>query len=184
MIGTIVLGGEAAAERRADVHHLAVVPAHAHGRHAFRLSWEHFPGGGVLDFLPAGNQNQDYARSVYERDWDEFYTRYGGGQLFDAMREIASLVLSLSARVAEQMAWLADDDLTDERIEGQRFLLMCANEVWRAATLLRDAAECLGFAGEETAPGLDEGLLAYLTDHQEIDAFLWGLEWWITDGAH
>ena len=56
-------------------------------RHAFTLSWRHFPSGGRLDFLPAGNQNQDYARSVYERDWDEFYTRYGGGQLFDALRE-------------------------------------------------------------------------------------------------
>src|SRR4051794_5460521 len=55
-------------------------------RHAFTLSWRHFPSGGRLDFLPAGNQNQDYARSVYERDWDEFYTRYGGGQLFDALR--------------------------------------------------------------------------------------------------
>ncbi|WP_433384635.1 FxSxx-COOH system tetratricopeptide repeat protein [Actinoplanes sp. CA-142083] len=54
--------------------------------HAFTLNWE-FPGGGTLDFLAAGNQNQDYARSVYERDWDEFYTRYGGGQLFDALRE-------------------------------------------------------------------------------------------------
>ncbi|MBU2665593.1 tetratricopeptide repeat protein [Actinoplanes bogorensis] len=56
-------------------------------RHAFTIDWEHFPEGATLDFLGAGSQNQDYARSVYERDWDEFYERYGGGQLFDALRE-------------------------------------------------------------------------------------------------
>ncbi|MBL7257893.1 FxSxx-COOH system tetratricopeptide repeat protein [Paractinoplanes lichenicola] len=56
-------------------------------RHAFTIDWDHFPEGGTLDFLGAGSQNQDYARSVYERDWDEFYERLGGGQLFDALRE-------------------------------------------------------------------------------------------------
>ncbi|MBM2616223.1 tetratricopeptide repeat protein [Actinoplanes sp. LDG1-06] len=56
-------------------------------RHAFTINWDHFPSGGTLDFLGAGSQNQDYARSVYERDWDEFYERLGGGQLFDALRD-------------------------------------------------------------------------------------------------
>lgn len=102
----------------------------------------------------------------------------------DAMREIASLVLSLSARVADQMAWIGDDDFTDDRIEGQRYLLMCANEVWRAAVLLRDAAGPLGLDGESSDTGLDDGLGAYLTDRQEVDTFLWELERWITDRAH
>ncbi|GIM94984.1 FxSxx-COOH system tetratricopeptide repeat protein [Paractinoplanes toevensis] len=56
-------------------------------RHAFSIDWPHFPAGGVIDFLAAGNQDQNYARSIYERDWDEFYERYGGGQLFDALRD-------------------------------------------------------------------------------------------------
>ncbi|MCM4080158.1 FxSxx-COOH system tetratricopeptide repeat protein [Paractinoplanes hotanensis] len=56
-------------------------------RHAFTIGWDRFPDGGTLDFLAAGSQNQDYARSVYERDWDEFYERLGGGQLFDALRD-------------------------------------------------------------------------------------------------
>ncbi|WP_127500973.1 FxSxx-COOH system tetratricopeptide repeat protein [Actinoplanes solisilvae] len=56
-------------------------------RHAFTIDWQHFPGGGSLDFLGSGHENQTYARSVYERDWDEFYERLGGGSLFDALRE-------------------------------------------------------------------------------------------------
>ncbi|GAA0497956.1 hypothetical protein Ade02nite_53540 [Paractinoplanes deccanensis] len=55
-------------------------------RHAFTISWDHFPDGGTLDFLGAGSENRHYARSVYERDWDEFYERLGGGKLFDALR--------------------------------------------------------------------------------------------------
>ncbi|GAA2632377.1 hypothetical protein Adu01nite_11940 [Paractinoplanes durhamensis] len=55
-------------------------------RHAFTIDWPHFPGGGGIDFLSAGTQDQNYARSIFERDWDEFYERFGGGQLFDALR--------------------------------------------------------------------------------------------------
>ena len=55
-------------------------------RHAFTIDWPHFPRNGMIDFLAAGSQDQNYARSIYERDWDEFYERYGGGQLFDALR--------------------------------------------------------------------------------------------------
>ncbi|GIF22186.1 hypothetical protein BJ973_002511 [Actinoplanes tereljensis] len=54
---------------------------------AFTINWPHFPGDGRIDFLRAGSQDQNYARSIYERDWDEFYERYGGGQLFDALRD-------------------------------------------------------------------------------------------------
>lgn len=55
-------------------------------RHAFTIDWPNFPGNGMIDFLGAGSQDQNYARSIYERDWDEFYERYGGGQFFDALR--------------------------------------------------------------------------------------------------
>ncbi|WP_327010401.1 FxSxx-COOH system tetratricopeptide repeat protein [Dactylosporangium sp. NBC_01737] len=55
--------------------------------HAFSLEWDHFPAGGAIDFLAAGQQNSDYARSLNAMNWDDFYDRLGGGQFFDAMRE-------------------------------------------------------------------------------------------------
>ncbi len=56
-------------------------------QYAFSLDWKHFAEGGSIDFLSAGNQNQNYSKSVYERDWDDFYENLGGGKLFDALRE-------------------------------------------------------------------------------------------------
>ncbi|GIF65314.1 hypothetical protein Ais01nite_33490 [Asanoa ishikariensis] len=53
---------------------------------AFSLNWKHFPRGGSIDFLPAGQNDPGYERSVYERNWDEFYENLGGGKLFDALR--------------------------------------------------------------------------------------------------
>ncbi|MBB2944661.1 hypothetical protein FB565_004394 [Actinoplanes lutulentus] len=53
---------------------------------AFSLDWKHFPSGGSIDFMPAGQNNTSYARSVYERNWDEFYDKLDGGKLFDALR--------------------------------------------------------------------------------------------------
>jgi cellulose biosynthesis protein BcsQ/tetratricopeptide (TPR) repeat protein len=50
------------------------------------LEWE-FPGGGVLHFMPAGRQNQDYSAALTSVNWDEFYENFGGGLFFDAMRE-------------------------------------------------------------------------------------------------
>ncbi len=54
-------------------------------QYAFSLNWE-FPGTGYLDFLSAGRQNRDYAVAVSGLDWENFYTRLGGGYLFDALR--------------------------------------------------------------------------------------------------
>lgn len=54
--------------------------------HAFSIRWDHFPSGGSLDFLAAGDENLDYAQSLYQRDWDDFYTNLAGGQFFDALR--------------------------------------------------------------------------------------------------
>jgi tetratricopeptide (TPR) repeat protein/CO dehydrogenase nickel-insertion accessory protein CooC1 len=55
-------------------------------RHAVSLEWA-FPGGGVLDFISAGRQDQDYSAAVCSLDWDNFYDRLGGGQFFRAMRD-------------------------------------------------------------------------------------------------
>jgi cellulose biosynthesis protein BcsQ/tetratricopeptide (TPR) repeat protein len=50
------------------------------------LEWD-FPNDGVLHFMPAGQQNQDYSATLASVNWDEFYERYGGGRFFDALRE-------------------------------------------------------------------------------------------------
>jgi MinD-like ATPase involved in chromosome partitioning or flagellar assembly/tetratricopeptide (TPR) repeat protein len=50
------------------------------------LEWD-FPNDGVLHFMPAGRQNQDYSATLASVNWDEFYERFGGGRFFDAMRE-------------------------------------------------------------------------------------------------
>jgi MinD-like ATPase involved in chromosome partitioning or flagellar assembly len=55
-------------------------------RHVTSLDWE-FPGGGVLDYLPAGRQNSDYATVLAGLNWDDFYERHGGGMFFDALRD-------------------------------------------------------------------------------------------------
>lgn len=77
----------------------------------------------------------------------------------DGLRELAVLVLHLSSRVTEEMAWIADDDFADERIQGRRCLLMCSREVWKAAALLRDAADNEDLTNQHAA-GIDEGLRA------------------------
>ncbi len=54
--------------------------------HAVSLEWR-FPGEGTLDFVSAGRQNRDYSSLITSMDWDNFYSRLGGGQFFDALRE-------------------------------------------------------------------------------------------------
>jgi MinD-like ATPase involved in chromosome partitioning or flagellar assembly len=48
--------------------------------------WE-FPNSGVLDFLPAGRQDSEYAKRVTSFDWNAFYDRLGGAQIIDEARE-------------------------------------------------------------------------------------------------
>ena len=55
-------------------------------KYSFSLNWSHFPDGGTLDFLSAGQQNNDYATTLAGMNWDEFYEKQGGGQFFDALR--------------------------------------------------------------------------------------------------
>ncbi|MEU1273826.1 FxSxx-COOH system tetratricopeptide repeat protein [Streptomyces sp. NPDC005799] len=52
--------------------------------HAISLDWS-FQAPGSLDFLSAGMRHRDYP-IVGNMDWDRFYSSYGGGQFFDAMR--------------------------------------------------------------------------------------------------
>ncbi|HEU5109299.1 MAG TPA: FxSxx-COOH system tetratricopeptide repeat protein, partial [Micromonosporaceae bacterium] len=54
--------------------------------YAVSLAWD-FPGGGVLDFVPAGRQDDAYARKVSTFDWDSFWSRRRGGVFIDELRE-------------------------------------------------------------------------------------------------
>jgi tetratricopeptide (TPR) repeat protein len=69
-------------DRPSDWHRQAAEVA----RHTLSVDWP-FPGGGALDFLPAGRQNRDYASAMAPRGWDDFYEEMGGGLFFQAMRE-------------------------------------------------------------------------------------------------
>ncbi|MEY9925752.1 MinD-like ATPase involved in chromosome partitioning or flagellar assembly/tetratricopeptide (TPR) repeat protein [Catenulispora sp. GP43] len=69
-------------DRPTDWHRQAAEVA----RHTVAVDWA-FPGGGTLDFLPAGRQNRDYASAMAPRGWDDFYEEMGGGLFFQAMRD-------------------------------------------------------------------------------------------------
>ena len=55
-------------------------------RNTVSVNWG-FPNGGVLHFMPAGRQNQDYSATLSSLNWDEFYQAFDGGRFFDAVRE-------------------------------------------------------------------------------------------------
>ncbi|GAA2868129.1 hypothetical protein Acy02nite_09320 [Actinoplanes cyaneus] len=55
-------------------------------REAVSLSWQ-FPGRGLIDLLPAGQQNAAYSGTVSTFDWAAFYDRLGGEQFLLALRE-------------------------------------------------------------------------------------------------
>ncbi|WP_254897905.1 FxSxx-COOH system tetratricopeptide repeat protein [Kitasatospora sp. NA04385] len=52
--------------------------------HALSLAWPHFPGGGRIDLVPAGQRNRDY--SVARLDWDLLYERYEGRRFIQSLR--------------------------------------------------------------------------------------------------
>jgi tetratricopeptide (TPR) repeat protein len=54
-------------------------------QYAFSLNWE-FTGGGSLDFLSSGRQNDLYAATLGALDWESFYNRLNGGEFLDALR--------------------------------------------------------------------------------------------------
>ncbi|BCB82578.1 hypothetical protein GCM10022251_79570 [Phytohabitans flavus] len=55
-------------------------------REAVSLSW-HFPDDGVIDLLPAGQQDPSYSSAVSTFDWPAFYERLNGGIFLQALRE-------------------------------------------------------------------------------------------------
>ncbi|WP_436524796.1 FxSxx-COOH system tetratricopeptide repeat protein [Actinoplanes sp. HUAS TT8] len=57
-------------------------------QHSSSLNWNHFPEGGTLDFLSAGQQNPVYEGVLTNINWDDFYQNGdgSGGRFFDAMR--------------------------------------------------------------------------------------------------
>jgi CO dehydrogenase nickel-insertion accessory protein CooC1 len=55
-------------------------------RYTIPIDWS-FELGGVLDFVPAGQQCSSYAVRVSSMDWHEFYDQLGGGVLLEALKE-------------------------------------------------------------------------------------------------
>ena len=56
------------------------------GDYAISVEWE-FKGDGYIDFIPAGRQDEQYARRVNSFSWDNFYERLGGGRFLQHARE-------------------------------------------------------------------------------------------------
>jgi MinD-like ATPase involved in chromosome partitioning or flagellar assembly len=50
------------------------------------INWE-FNSNGLIDFIPAGQQNGTYPQKVNTFDWDNFYERLGGGKILQAARD-------------------------------------------------------------------------------------------------
>jgi cellulose biosynthesis protein BcsQ/tetratricopeptide (TPR) repeat protein len=55
-------------------------------REAVSLSWR-FPDFGVIDLLPAGQQDPSYSSAVSTFDWPAFYERLNGGIFLQALRD-------------------------------------------------------------------------------------------------
>ncbi|MFE1857915.1 FxSxx-COOH system tetratricopeptide repeat protein [Streptomyces anandii] len=55
-------------------------------RHAVSVEWT-FPGGGTLDYMPAGRQDKEYATHLMDFSWREFTTDLlDGARFLDALR--------------------------------------------------------------------------------------------------
>ncbi len=50
------------------------------------LDWS-FPGEGVLDLVPAGRQDDQYAFEVAAFNWKRFYAAFGGGAFLESLKE-------------------------------------------------------------------------------------------------
>lgn len=55
--------------------------------YAVSIRWPHFAPG-LLDFIPAGQQDSSYATRVNSFNWDTFYDRLGGGTFLDATKKL------------------------------------------------------------------------------------------------
>lgn len=54
--------------------------------YAVRLNWDF--GNGYLDFVPAGQQDEDYSGLVNSFNWKTFFVDLGGNRLLDATKEL------------------------------------------------------------------------------------------------
>ncbi|MGD8932663.1 MAG: SUMF1/EgtB/PvdO family nonheme iron enzyme, partial [Chromatiales bacterium] len=54
--------------------------------YAISLDWK-FDRKGALDLIPAGKQDESYASRVTSFDWENFYSRLGGGVFLESVRE-------------------------------------------------------------------------------------------------
>ncbi|MGP4050236.1 FxSxx-COOH system tetratricopeptide repeat protein [Streptomyces sp. 2A115] len=68
-------------ESEADLRqrHARVLP------HAVSVDWT-FPGGGTLDYMPAGRQDGEYLTHLMNFSWREFTDLFGGTRFLDALR--------------------------------------------------------------------------------------------------
>jgi hypothetical protein len=46
-----------------------------------------FADGGTLSYIPAGQQDENYAQRVNTFNWDDFYRRFGGGKVMQGERD-------------------------------------------------------------------------------------------------
>ncbi|BCB87978.1 FxSxx-COOH system tetratricopeptide repeat protein [Phytohabitans suffuscus] len=56
-------------------------------RYASSLERYDFPGGGSIDFVPAGRQDRAYSAAVSTFNWDDFYERFDGAAFLDALAD-------------------------------------------------------------------------------------------------
>jgi len=54
--------------------------------YAVAIRW-YFAGDGALHYMSSGLQNRSYSSTVATLDWERFYERLGGGEMFNAFRE-------------------------------------------------------------------------------------------------
>jgi hypothetical protein len=57
-------------------------------RYATSLQWDDF-GKGTIDFVGAGRQGTSYSTRVNSFNWNDFYTRFGGGAFLEQMKSAA-----------------------------------------------------------------------------------------------
>ena len=76
--------------KTADDEHWRNVPVEEYARvqqYAIPLRHWTFPGGGSLEFLSPGRQNQDYLATLAALDWDNFYGKLNGNEFLNAVRD-------------------------------------------------------------------------------------------------
>lgn len=95
--------------------------------------------------------------------------------------DLSVLVVNLSSRVSQEMTWIEEDGERCVTTDDEAYLLMRARDLWQAATLLREARGSSPTCDAGPVPGVDEAVGSHLAEERAADAFLWDLDWWITE---